>query len=81
MLVLALAFLSVCSGFLCLCFFVCLDFLCLRLFLSVCTDSCACACVSQCLYDSCACAYVWFSVFVWTLALALLRCFVDLISP
>ena len=39
-------------------------------FLSVCMDSGACACVSQCLYGLlCLCLY--FSVFVWTLLLAL----------
>ena len=38
-------------------------------FLSVCMDSCACACVSQCLYGL---LYLrlCFSVFVWTRALA-----------
>ena len=50
-------------------------------FLSVCMESCACACVSQCLYGILACVsqclygilcfLLGFSVFVWTIVLAL----------
>ena len=39
-------------------------------FLSVCMDSCACACDSQCLYGL-LCLCLRFSVFVWTLVLVL----------
>ena len=39
-------------------------------FLSVCMDSCACSCVSQCLYGL-LCVHLCFSVFIWTLVLAL----------
>ena len=37
-------------------------------FLSVCINSCACACVSQCLYGL-LCLRLRFSVFVWTFVL------------
>ena len=78
---LALAFLSVCTvSFACPCFSQCLygllylgfcfsiSYGLLCLFLSGSMDSCACACVFKCLYELlCLC----FSVFVWTLVLAL----------
>ena len=40
-------------------------------FFNVCMDSCACACVSQCLYEL-LCLFLRFSVFVLTLVLAFL---------
>ena len=43
-------------------------------FLSVCMDSCACACISQCLYGL---LCLRFSVFLWTLVLVFLSFFMD----